>query len=323
MVGKICNRKNDMMVLGEVTSEAVAEAGLNRPGQIDIVAKEILHYDILNSMLRSGLLEGLVFHGGTALRLFYGGLRLSEDLDFSGGNLYRPADYAKLGYIIQHAIAKRYAGDIGMKHAKGMGIPGTREGLCVSTWRLRVPLIPRRRDLPHQRVKIEIANVDTFTADWLPIRINYDRVPVEFHDIKMRVSTLEEILADKLVSLPEAYAAHETNVRFRDIWDIGWLVRQNTQLRTDWVVDKWDQYSNSVGLDAVNAMIDRLPEFAVSQEFEERMEAVLSEHVFADTIAQPGFTEQLGETCVKLLTEVAEADLSPSPFEYPDPFDEY
>ena len=42
--------------------------------------------------------------------------------------------------------------------------------------------------------------------------------------------------------------------------------------------------------------------------------------VYMETLAQPGFTEQLGATCAALLGQVAEVDGPASPFDVPDPF---
>jgi len=51
-----------------------------------VVGKELLHHDILREMSGAGLLEKLTFMGGTCLRMCYGSNRLSEDLDFTGGD---------------------------------------------------------------------------------------------------------------------------------------------------------------------------------------------------------------------------------------------
>ena len=126
-----------MAILIDDATEAARAFG--SPLRIGAVAKEILHYDILAAMQKGGFLDGIVFHGGTALRLCHGALRLSEDLDFSGGRDFEPASFRPLGSVIQRAAAKRFAGDIGIKHAKELAFPGPREELCVSTWRLRVP----------------------------------------------------------------------------------------------------------------------------------------------------------------------------------------
>ncbi len=47
------------------------------------VAKEILQEIILCGLSRAGFFDKVAFYGGTALRLFYGLERFSEDLDFS------------------------------------------------------------------------------------------------------------------------------------------------------------------------------------------------------------------------------------------------
>lgn len=51
------------------------------------VEKELLHHDILRVLSQAGLLIKLTFIGGTCLRACYGSNRLSEDLDFTGGQI--------------------------------------------------------------------------------------------------------------------------------------------------------------------------------------------------------------------------------------------
>ena len=184
---------------------------------------------------------------------------------------------------------------------------------------LRVPMRPRWTDLPSQRVKIEVANVDACTAETLPVLVNHDGVPDELRGIRIRVSTIEEILADKLVSLPEAWAAHSTNLRYRDIWDIGWLKQMNKPLNKKWVAAKRAGYAGSGGIEAAKRMAERVEGIAGSPEFAARMEILLPESIYAETIAQPGFTERLGAACSSLLSKVAESSEPASPFDMPDP----
>lgn len=42
-----------------------------------------------------------------------------------------------------------------------------------------------------------------------------------YDDLTIRCQTLEEILADKLIS----FSATDTHIRHRDLWDIPWIVR--------------------------------------------------------------------------------------------------
>lgn len=50
-----------------------------------VIEKEIIHYEIIRSLGRNGLLRDITFQGGTSLRLCYGSQRYSEDLDFVAG----------------------------------------------------------------------------------------------------------------------------------------------------------------------------------------------------------------------------------------------
>src|SRR5262245_64912313 len=47
--------------------------------------KEAIHLHLLSALSEAGVLRHVVFQGGTALRLCYGGERYSEDLDFVCG----------------------------------------------------------------------------------------------------------------------------------------------------------------------------------------------------------------------------------------------
>lgn len=62
-----------------------------------VAEKEVLHHDILREMSAAGLLTRLTFIGGTCLRAGYGSVRLSEDLDFTGGGDFQRRDLAALG----------------------------------------------------------------------------------------------------------------------------------------------------------------------------------------------------------------------------------
>jgi hypothetical protein len=50
-----------------------------------ILIKEAIHLHLLSALSDAGVLRHIVFQGGTALRLCYGGERYSEDLDFVCG----------------------------------------------------------------------------------------------------------------------------------------------------------------------------------------------------------------------------------------------
>src|ERR1700757_2550529 len=56
------------------------EAGMNQN-----LMKEAIHLHLLSALSEAGVLQYVIFQGGTALRLCYGGERYSEDLGFVCG----------------------------------------------------------------------------------------------------------------------------------------------------------------------------------------------------------------------------------------------
>ena len=67
------------------------------------ILKEYLQYKILSSIFNSDFGFKLVFLGGTALRIVYGGKRFSEDLDFDNLGLSE-AEFLELGHQIQRDL---------------------------------------------------------------------------------------------------------------------------------------------------------------------------------------------------------------------------
>ena len=86
------------MKMTEVDFDALVDRAMRDPHVAHmgpVIRKELLHYDILFCLGRSGMLDNLVFQGGTSLRLCYGSRRYSEDLDFVGDYLI-PFKYQRI-----------------------------------------------------------------------------------------------------------------------------------------------------------------------------------------------------------------------------------
>ena len=73
-----------MNLFDQLVDEALKNQPHLSPLRI-VVEKELLHHDILRILNQNQMLANLTFIGGTCLRTCYGGIRLSEDLDFTGG----------------------------------------------------------------------------------------------------------------------------------------------------------------------------------------------------------------------------------------------
>lgn len=274
-----------------------------------VIEKELLHYDILFALEKGGLLDQLVFQGGTSLRLCYGGNRFSEDLDFAGGKKFTSADLADMKACIEKYIGKRYGLEVTVKEPKELREDPQYAELSIEKWQIAVVTSPDRKDLPKQKIKLEIANVPAYTKDPLPLLVNYDFLPDGYSDTLILTETLDEVMADKIISLP----ATTRYVRHRDIWDLAWLQQQGAQLNIDLVRNKIADYK----LDAYEAMlsglIERLPALVSSSEFTGEMKRFLPTDVFERTLAKEKFQIYLRNTLLTLFRSVESQLLGNTP----------
>src|SRR5262245_15454372 len=91
--------------------QLVTEALKNQPNLTSlrvVVEKELLHHDILRILSENNLLHNLTFMGGTCLRACYGGTRLSEDLDFTGGKDFSRSSLSTMGHILTDSLNEKY-----------------------------------------------------------------------------------------------------------------------------------------------------------------------------------------------------------------------
>ena len=83
----------------------VSAGGEGMGNLLPVVEKELLHYRILDAMMREGFFSSLVFQGGTSLRLCHGSPRYSEDLDFAGGTSFDMDTLKGLGSCISDSLS--------------------------------------------------------------------------------------------------------------------------------------------------------------------------------------------------------------------------
>ena len=206
-----------MSLFDALVDEALRNKGEFAPLRM-VVEKELLHHDILREMSDAGLLTRLTFIGGTCLRACYGSNRLSEDLDFTGG-----ADFSKesLSLLAQVLIDRLYT-----KYGLVVDVSEPiREAGNVDTWKLKVQTRPGKRDVPVQRINIDICAIPSH--DPRPMMLsNHYGVDMGTSGLIVQAESREEILADKLVAL----ALRPGRVKHRDLWDLVWLKQQGVSL---------------------------------------------------------------------------------------------
>ncbi len=183
-----------------------------------VVEKELLHHDILREMGEAGLLAGLTFIGGTCLRACYGSARLSEDLDFTGGNNFERGDLVELASVLTARLQTRYGLPVSVSEP-------VKTGGKVSTWKLTVETRPGQKHLPAQRIHLDICAIPSHDPRPMMLRNLYG-VDLGTSGLILQAQSRGEILADKIIAL----AFRENRIKNRDLWDIAWLVQQGIEL---------------------------------------------------------------------------------------------
>lgn len=195
----------------------VTEALKNQPDLTAlrvVVEKELLHHDILRTLSHDDLLQHLTFIGGTCLRTCYGGTRLSEDLDFTGGNHFSRDNLSTMGEILKNSLNEKY----GLKVSVSEPMKDVKN---VDTWKIKVETRPKQNHLPAQRINIDICKVPSYEKKPMML-LNPYGVDMGTSGLIIQAQSREEIYTDKLL----AFALRPNRIKHRDIWDIVWLHQQ-------------------------------------------------------------------------------------------------
>lgn len=263
-----------------------------------VVEKELLHYDILFVLDKGGLLEKLTFQGGTSLRLCYGAVRFSEDLDFAGGKQFITADLIEMKNCIEDYIGNRYGLEVNVKEPKEMLKEPKYKEIKVDKWQIGITTSPARKDLPKQKIKIEVANIPAYSRVPQTLRLNYDFLPDGYSDTLVMTESLDEIMADKIISLVSC----QSYIRHRDIWDLRWLQQQGAKVLPNYIFDKIKDYHITDYQENLGQMINRIGDIITSQAFHNETSRFIPIDVQERTLQKAGFKKYLTNEIKMLLT---------------------
>jgi predicted nucleotidyltransferase component of viral defense system len=300
-----------------VVKHALAELSSNeRSGSIrPVVEKEILHYEILNALDVAGILNKVVFQGGTCLRLCYGGMRYSEDLDFCSGLNLSDELLAAIPNAIKHALMSSYGLESKISEPKITRIDefksdasGSAANDCsqtVSKWAITVESAPQRRDIARQRINIEIATVPSHTLVVRPVSINYRVLSPVYHGLLAQCESLNEILADKLKAFVTA-----THIRYRDIWDMDWLMSQSfinvANIKPVFIKKLQDYRAEELFYSRYDKALSGLQDMVHEQEFIKQMSRFLPNSAIVRTISRPEYRTMMAERIVELYRTITQ-----------------
>ncbi len=279
----------DKQDFGQLVALAMAQPG--RQAMKPVVEKEILHYDIFHALDQDGLLKDLVFQGGTALRLCHGASRFSEDLDFAGGRAFSAAQMANIKRCVETRIGARYGLRVTVKEPKPESAIPDDDAIRVSRWQISIETAPQQRDLPQQKIHIEIANVPAYTRELMPLRQNYEFLR-GYGMVLVNTETMDEIMADKIIAYPASVKA----IRLRDIWDLAWLTQQGAKLDPGMVRLKITDYGIANYLTLLDAARVRLAEVVQGKSFRDQMARFIDAETIGRTLTDPAFLAYLIKT---------------------------
>lgn len=269
-----------------------------------VIEKELLHYDILFALDAKGLLDELTFQGGTCLRLCYGSPRFSEDLDFVGGREFALDQLHSMRSCIEEYVGERYGLEVSVREPReGLTDQASSRNVLVHRWQIRVITAPARPDVPKQMIKIEVANVEAYTREPRQLRSNYDFLPDGYGDLIVINESLNEIMADKLVSLVNC----RSYIRYRDIWDLHWLRQQQAVVDPEILRKKIADYSAAEYPEAAGKLVENLPIIVRGKEFRDQMSRFIPSDVQERTLLKDKFLALLASETSDALSAAARA----------------
>lgn len=248
------------------------EAGMDQN-----LMKEAIHLHLLSALSEAGVLQHVVFQGGTALRLCYGGERYSEDLDFVCGKAGAYLKDVEFDGLVDNALetTKRtlqrdFEIDAAQIVLKRPAQPELVKGndVNVAAWQIVVPVNPTP-NTPKSRIKIEFANVPSYDSKALTVNATHGLVQIQ--DVILNVETANEILADKAVALTARAA-----LKFRDVWDVWFLVNKlGATPNREMVGEKFTDYGTSDVAAKAKVRLDELAQEATATAFYAEMKRFL------------------------------------------------
>jgi hypothetical protein len=302
----------DQQDFNQLVDLAMANPGLSamRP----VVEKELLHYEIFQALDAEGLLKGLVFQGGTSLRLCRGSDRFSEDLDFAGGKDFSADSMQKIKECVEKRIGERFGLKVAVnnKPAK-VGEDGIKH-VRVDKWWISIETSPENPAMPRQKIKLEIANIPAHTRELVPLRANYDFL-AGMPAVLVNAESLDEIMADKVLAFPTSLLDNQgqpvgpdsAKIRHRDIWDLAWMATRGAKLVPELVVAKIEDYGVVDYPGLLAAAIKQIPQIVKSLEFKAQMTRFVDSSTVAKTLATDGYTDYLAISVGGLFTQMQAA----------------
>lgn len=187
--------------------------------------REIMQQITLAGLYRGGFFEKAAFYGGTALRIFYGLNRFSEDLDFS--LLQNDENFHLENYL--KAIEDEFTGQ-GMSVSikkKEKSVQSNVESAFLKSETLWSELV-LETVLPHFGLKETVGLKIKIEVDTKPPLgfATEEKLLLKPFSFYVKSFVIEDLFAGKMHAL--LFRKWEKNVKGRDWYDMEWYIRRGT-----------------------------------------------------------------------------------------------
>jgi predicted nucleotidyltransferase component of viral defense system len=187
--------------------------------------KEITQEIALLGLYRSGFFTKAAFYGGTALRIFHGLDRFSEDLDFSLLKCDKTFDLSSFTQPVQDELGAYGLEMTVTEKIKGNGSPVKsafiKGGTQIHLLKIQSIRPPVAGIHPQEQIRVKL-EVDTEPPAGATFEMKYQLRPVPY---SVRLYSLPSLFAGKLHAL--LCRSWKRRVKGRDFYDYVWLLSQS------------------------------------------------------------------------------------------------
>jgi len=186
--------------------------------------REIMQEIALAGLARGGFFEHCSFYGGTALRIFYGSKRFSEDLDFSLN--YKDEDFTIERFIpdiINEFNVLSLDAQVSIKKKKGVSAVESAFLKENTIWgMLNVNAQKKNRSFPSVKIKIEIDRNPPLKFEFEP------KLMLRPYSFYVNCMKEEFLFAGKMHAV--LFRQWKKRVKGRDWYDFEWYVKRGISL---------------------------------------------------------------------------------------------
>lgn len=192
-----------------------------------LALREIMQQIVLAGLYRGGFFEKAAFYGGTALRIFYGLQRFSEDLDFSLlskneqfhlDNYFKPIEEEFKAQGMTVAIKTKIKSSQSNVESAFLKSETTWGELVLENAAPQIGL----RQTAGIKIKMEVDTVPPLGFE------TEEKLLLQPFSFYVKCFTIEDLFAGKMHAL--LFRKWNNNVKGRDWYDMEWYIRRGTVL---------------------------------------------------------------------------------------------